>query len=311
MSGMIDSNTTLARISEAMKALVAAKTLDDVLQIRDQAEALRVYIKAASESLEAANAASEIKLRAERKAGEMLDAMEKNPGGGDQSTGNGVLPVPSLSDLGIDKMQSSRWQREARVDAKDFEAYLRDCQKHAREVTQAGLLKLASGAHVSNNSGNSEWYTPKEYADAVHEVMGFIDTDPCSCEVANDTVRAAEFYTVEQDGLQQEWHGCIYVNPPYGDGTVQEFAVKLLLELDEGRTTQAIFLVNNCTETRWFQTLICHAAAVCFPCGRISFWSPDRQSKTPLQGQAILYFGKNAKRFKRVFSTIGFTSLIQ
>jgi hypothetical protein len=45
----------------------------------------------------------------------MLALMEKNPGGGDQSTGNGVLPVPSLDDLGIDKMQSSRWQREAKV----------------------------------------------------------------------------------------------------------------------------------------------------------------------------------------------------
>jgi hypothetical protein len=294
-----------------MKALVAAKTLDDVLQIRDQAEALRVYIKAASDSLEAANAASEIKLRAERKAGEMLAEMEL-PGrrGGDAKSSNTML-LDSLDDLGIEKMQSSRWQREARVAADDFEAYLLDCQKHAREVTQAGLLKLANGAHVSNNSGNSEWYTPQKYADAVHEVMGFIDTDPCSCEVANDTVRAAEFYTVEQDGLQQEWHGCVYVNPPYGDGTVEEFAVKLLLELDKGRTTQAIFLVNNCTETRWFQTLICHAAAVCFPCGRISFWSPDRQSKTPLQGQAILYFGQNAKRFKRVFSSIGFTSLVR
>jgi hypothetical protein len=303
---MKNPTTTLARISEAMKALVAAKTLDDVLQIRDQAEALRVYIKAASDSLEAANAASEIKLRAERKAGEMLAEVTGGSGRKEKSH-----DATFLSDLGVSRDQSSRWQRQARVEDDDFEAYLRDCQKHAREVTQAGLLKLANGAHVSNNSGNSEWYTPQKYADAVHEVMGFIDTDPCSCEVANDTVRAAEFYTVEQDGLQQEWHGCVYVNPPYGDGTVEEFAVKMLLELDKGRTTQAIFLVNNCTETRWFQTLICHAAGVCFPCGRISFWSPDRQSKTPLQGQAILYFGQNAKRFKRVFSSIGFTSLVR
>lgn len=303
------NSTTLARISEAVKALAAAKTLDDVLQIRDQAEALRVYVKAASDSLEAANAAAEIKLRAERKAGEMLAATTGGRGGDRKSTV--MMTVDSLADLGVDENQSRRWQREARVAAEDFESYLRDCQKQGREVTQAGLLKLANGAHVSNNSGNSEWYTPKEYADAVHEVMGFIDTDPCSCEVANKVVRAETYYTAEQDGLQQEWHGCVYVNPPYGDGTVEEFAVKLMLELDEGRTTQAIFLVNNCTETRWFQTLICHAAAVCFPCGRISFWSPERPSKTPLQGQAILYFGQNAKRFKRVFSGIGFTSLVR
>lgn len=308
------NSTTLARISEAMKALSAAKTLDDVLQIRDQAEALRVYVKAATGSLEAANAAAEIKLRAERKAGEMLAGMEKNKGGRPAEKTAGTMPevsAPSLAELGMKEDQSRRWQKEASVDDQKFEDYLASCREGQREVTQAGLLKIANGAHVGNNSGNSEWYTPQKYVEAVHEVMGFIDTDPCSCEAANEVVRAETFFTEEQDGLQQEWHGCVYVNPPYGDGTVEEFAVKLLLELDAGRATQAIFLVNNCTETKWFQTLVSHAAAVCFPCGRISFWSPDRASKTPLQGQAILYFGTNAKRFKRVFCGIGFTSLVR
>jgi hypothetical protein len=268
-------------------------------------------MKAASESLDAANAAGAIKLRAERKAGEMLAVMEKNKGGGDQSTGNGVLPVPSLEDLGIEKMQSSRWQREAAVAEETFEEYLASCEADRREVTQAGLLKIANGAHVVNNSGNSDWYTPEKYVELARMVLGFIDTDPCSCEAANEVVRAETFYTAEQDGLQQEWHGCVFVNPPYGDGTVEQFAVKLLLELEQGRATQAVFLVNNCTETKWFQTLVCHATAVCFPCGRISFWSPERPSKTPLQGQAILYFGNNAKRFKGVFSCIGFASLIR
>jgi hypothetical protein len=48
-----------------------------------------------------------------RKAGELLAEMEKNPGGGDRSTGCGVQPVPSLADLGIEKTQTFRWQREA------------------------------------------------------------------------------------------------------------------------------------------------------------------------------------------------------
>ena len=222
-----------------------------------------------------------------------------------------MMTVDSLADLGVDENQSRRWQREARVAADDFEAYLRDCQENGREVTQAGLLKLAAGAHVSNNSGNSEWYTPKEYVDAVHKVMGFIDTDPCSREAANEVVRAQTFYTAEEDGLQQDWPGCVFVNPPYGDGTVAEFAAKLVSEIDAGRTTQAVFLVNNCTETRWFQSLVDHASAICFPCGRISFWSLDKKSKSPLQGQVILYFGDSYKRFKQVFSEFGFTSLIR
>jgi hypothetical protein len=308
----MSGTTTLVRISEAMNALCAARTLDDVLQIRDQAEALRVYMKAASESLDAANAAGAIKLRAERKAGEMLAQMDDSRGKNQHSKkdGDSVLP-PSLDELGIDKQQSSRWQREAAVSDEAFEEYIASCIAGRREVTQAGLLKIANGAHVGNNSGNSDWYTPAKYVELARMVLGFIDTDPCSCEAANEVVRAETFYTAEQDGLQQEWHGCVFVNPPYGDGTVEQFAVKLLLELEQGRATQAVFLVNNCTETKWFQTLVCHATAVCFPCGRISFWSPERPSKTPLQGQAILYFGNNAKRFKGVFSGIGFTSLVR
>jgi hypothetical protein len=305
----MNDTTTLARIDQAYKALSSVKTLDDVLKIRDQAEALRVYVKAASNSLDAANAAAEVKLRAERKAGEMLAAMEKNEG--NKFGGNATLPPPSLDDLGIDKMQSSRWQREAAVDEYDFLEYIFSCQADGREVTQAGLLKIANGPHVGNNSGNSEWYTPDKYAEAVRSVLGFIDTDPCSCEAANDVVKAQTFYTAETNGLLREWAGCVYVNPPYGDGVVEEFAAKLLYELDAGRTSQAIFLVNNCTETKWFQMLLSRASAICLPCGRICFWSNDRPSKTPLQGQAVFYFGKHVKRFKSVFSSIGFCTVIR
>ena len=75
---------TLAQLGNAQRALAAASTLEDVLSIRDQAEALRVYAKAADESLEAANAAAEIKLNAERKAGGKLKAMELR--GGDRKS---------------------------------------------------------------------------------------------------------------------------------------------------------------------------------------------------------------------------------
>ena len=97
---MANAVTSLARISKAITALAAAKTLDDVLQIRDQAEALRVYIKAASQGLEAANAAAEIKLRAERKAGEMLSGKVKR--GGDRAKSHDAT---LLSDLGLSRDQ--------------------------------------------------------------------------------------------------------------------------------------------------------------------------------------------------------------
>jgi phage N-6-adenine-methyltransferase len=296
--------TTLSRISEARRALTAAKSLDDVLQIRDQAEALRVYVKAASDSLEAANAAAEIKLRAERKAGEMLAGMEKNPGGGDQSTGNGVLPVPSLDDLGIDKMQSSRWQREAKVPEDQFEAYVESCNESSQELTQAGLLKIANGSHVSLNSGENEWYTPPEYLEAAREAMGSIDLDPASCEVAQANVKAKKHYTIDDNGLDKKWSGNVWLNPPYSKELIGLFAKKVVGE--SGRFKQAIVLVNNATDTAWFHRLASVASAACFMKGRIRFLDKTGSpANTPVQGQVAIYIGPRVDEFRKAFSRFG------
>jgi phage N-6-adenine-methyltransferase len=296
--------TSLAKISEARRALALAQTLEDVLDIRDQAKAWEACMKIVGESLEAQNDAAEVKLRAERKAGEMLAEMQKNPGGGDQSTGNGVLPVPRLDELGIDKMQSSRWQKEAAVDDQTFEGYLASCRDEQREITQAGLLNIAKGCHVSANSGENEWYTPREYIDAARDVMGSIDLDPASCETAQANVKAKRFYTADDDGLSKNWAGNIWLNPPYSKELIGQFSAKVVAE--SGRFGQAIVLVNNATDTAWFHDLASVASAVCFLRGRVKFL--DRTGKpanTPVQGQTVLYVGPNVEHFRSRFSAFG------
>jgi hypothetical protein len=52
---------------------------------------------------------------AERRAGELLAQMEKDAGGRPGKTGNAVLPVSTLKELGIEKIESHRWQREASI----------------------------------------------------------------------------------------------------------------------------------------------------------------------------------------------------
>lgn len=159
--------------------------------------------------------------------------------------------------------------------------------------------------HVSQNSGENEWYTPPEYLDAAKMVMGGIDLDPASCEIANANVQADTFFSKEDDGLSKAWSGNVWMNPPYAQPLIQQFSEKVSVEFDAGNIEQAIVLVNNATETKWFQTMAAESTAVCFPKGRVKFLDPSGAPGAPLQGQAILYFGEKIQAFTEQFSQFG------
>lgn len=131
------STSLIASIERAKNALATATSIPDILDIRDKAKAIEEYIKASSKSLSLQNKAAEIKFRAERKAGELLSSMEKQEG----RRGNKMLP--QLSDIGITKMQSSRWQLGSKLPEDDFESLVSTCNANSRELTQTLLLSAA------------------------------------------------------------------------------------------------------------------------------------------------------------------------
>lgn len=166
-------------------------------------------------------------------------------------------------------------------------------------------IKAVAKAHVSNNSGKNEWYTPKEYIDMAREVMGSIDTDPATSELANQTVGADLIFTEQNDGRGKTWRGNVWMNPPYAQPLIADFCEAVANKYDDGEINQACILVNNATETAWFQRLLESSSAVCFPRSRVKFIDPDGKPSAPLQGQAVVYLGEKAGAFSDVFSVKG------
>ena len=136
--------------------------------------------------------------------------------------------------------------------------------------------------------------------------MDGIDLDPASSEVANRTVKAKTYYTKENDGLLQDWVGCVWMNPPYERGLVDVFINRLTKYFSTGDVSQAIVLVNNATDTQWFRNLASAASAIVFITGRISYLNSEGiPENKPLQGQAIAYLGDDPDLFLDEFGNFG------
>lgn len=158
---------------------------------------------------------------------------------------------------------------------------------------------------------SNEWYTPAKYVDAAREVMGGIDLDPASCEMANKVVRASRYYTQKENGLMRSWTAStIWLNPPYGHtqggasmSHQRAFAEKLLREYAASTIGQAILLSLGNPNSVWFQPFF--DFTVCFYRGHIDFYRPDGSTGTFGFPLAFVYLGPNEQRFAHVFSKFG------
>lgn len=305
-------------------------TLEDlskfVLIGRDKLQAVRAEISA----LQKLNVAEEVLaqkkdeqaqiaavvLLAEMKCGELLNKMPKQSGA--RTDLQPLRPAPKMldsdlaieppkpklevaKDLGFSKDQVSQFQTLA-DNPEIVRQTIAEAIDKGEVPTRAAALDNIKRQKVEFNGGNNERYTPEDIIEDARRVLGTIDLDPASSELANQTVRAKKFFTAEDDGLVQEWYGNIWLNPPYSKDLLARFADKLA----DSHFNQAIVLVINSTDTKWFATLISKASAVVFPTGRIVCKTPVGETgNSPIQGSALIYCGNNPQKFLDVFEKRG------
>lgn len=307
----------LALRDNAKYQLQQIKDVETGIEYLNKVRAIEVWAKAEKKDAELQNMIAEQKIRTQRILGQLIKEGQDNGEFAKEGSFNGNrfvggeldAPPKTLRDVGITPKESSTFKTIASIPEERFELFIEDKKRNVddavAELTTAGLVAFAKGKpHVSNNSGQNEWYTPTELIELARATMGTIDLDPATSLKANETVKAEQIFTEQDNGLEYEWGGNVWLNPPYAQPLISEFSDKLISELPN--INQSCVLVNNATETNWFQNMLVKSSAVCFLKGRVKFIDLDgNPSGAPLQGQAILYFGDNLKGFFENFSAVG------
>lgn len=308
----ITTETLPTLLARAGERLLAARSSAEVLEAKKLAELALHYSKVTKAANETHADCIRIIARAEIR---MANEIDKGQASGELATQKDgpsfhdelvrspdKLPPATLSDLGVSRQRVSEWReiRDAGEDA--VEEALTTALDEGRTPTKSDVLNHVRGTF---GTGENEWYTPVQHIEAARAVMGGIDLDPASSEIANRTVKAAVYFDRQTDGLLWDWSGRVWLNPPYAQPAIVDFIKKLVEEINVGHVDQAIALTHNYTDTAWFHLAAAASNAICFTRGRIGFLNQAGERASPTQGQAFFYFGPSVQRFAAEFSDHG------
>lgn len=114
-----------------------------------------------------------------------------------------------------------------------------------------------------------DWNTPKAVYQILDDEFNF-NFDPCP--------KNPKF-----NGLEIEWGGVNFVNPPYGREIV-DWIKKGIEEYKKGKTV--VFLIASRTDTKWWHELMKHATEIRFIKGRLKF--DDHKNSAPFPSAIVI-----------------------
>lgn len=190
-------------------------------------------------------------------------------------------------------------------------------------------------------AGSAEHYTPAYVVEPARTVLDVFHLDPASCREANKVVKAGNYFDQADDGLQQKWHGNVFLNPPGNCGwipdatakkgkrtaicgnegscsckLVKKFWNKLWHEYDVGHVEAAVWIGFSLEQLQNLQTKPKEVFRpspldfpICYPHKRVAYvgTSPTHASYItllPPQGKTIEVYTM-LTTFERVFAELG------
>lgn len=125
-------------------------------------------------------------------------------------------------------------------------------------------------------SMNDVWATPQALFNRLNAQHHFT----CDVCALPDNAKVSQYFSPEQDGLKQEWHGVCWCNPPYGRA-ITAWVKKALLSVTIGEAEKVVMLLPAKTDTKWFHEYILPFGSIEFIKGRLRFGEAKHNAMFP------------------------------
>jgi phage N-6-adenine-methyltransferase len=136
-----------------------------------------------------------------------------------------------------------------------------------------------------------DWGTPQAFFEYIENEFNVQFTlDACASDY--NTKCLLNYYTEQNDGLTQDWHGEVWCNPPYARVIKHQFIRKAANEAGLGNA-RVFCLIPARTDTKLFHDVIMkEAAAVYFIKGRLNFEHNRRgMGSAPFASMLVIFDG--------------------
>lgn len=131
------------------------------------------------------------------------------------------------------------------------------------------------------SSDSDEWSTPDDFYIKLNQKFNFT-LDPCA---SDENHKCDNYFTIKDDGLKQEWHGSVFVNPPYSD--IKNWVKKAYEESKQNYCDRVVLLIPSRTDTSYFHDYISQAYEIYFLRGRLRFG--DSKNSAPFPSCVVVF----------------------
>ena len=127
---------------------------------------------------------------------------------------------------------------------------------------------------VMFSSKTDLWETPQDFFEKLDQEFGF-ELDVCALP---ENAKCSRYFSPMDDGLEQDWTGVCWCNPPYGR-EIEKWVKKAYISAIEGATV--VMLLPARTDTRWFHDWIYGKTEIRFIRGRLKFGGAEYGAQFP------------------------------